>query len=739
MTTPDLRLNGPNTDTALATNNLATQLNSTVFRSITTTRQNFSTYEPNNGAPVFSDESVIGIDATVQSSVLTKSEAENAITTYYASGSGLRDVALPEEMQRYASASPYYFSSDLSVTYISGEAARIESVELKPSILVDSGSLGVAANSLNTDAGPINEILSVAYTKVGPTCVETRAVVTTEASTVSLRIQKRAEGSGYVWESAGVVIALPNTFTYLDQVIVFWLDSNTLFVFKRGGSDLIVVSFVDATFNSVVRVETLNAPITGWSRTPLTTGFSRVLCLATKSSGAGLTIYGFDGRLPAQRLHQVSGTPPAFHALITAGDSFQVVYTTSGTTVGIDTVHGGSGVVTTDTITVPDLPFRNANGSFVLESKIYVPFLPTSGLASDTVLLNTTTGSVTTHRSGLGVSGTVRDCLTSAMGALLVTQNHILRWRNIRDEVSAELVVSTSCVEIINGTVVVIKDLGTTIAPLTESSDTNTLYVRFFRNILDYHSPSPAPEFISDQPQSWDIRIVQSGFSYTGLVNLNAPLQIHSFGGLVRRGGNMYAVLIVGLAPSPASHANITPTPYLVPLTSRVPAVNESDKVMWANSVIGLLLNRSSFPTSADPNISYAFRNDTLPLRQTAAWLGASENRRKDVLSMCDGGTYAHRHTSLDLPVALRFSMNSGKSVIERYQTGIETSSLTLNSDLSVDTTSLSGQVANPILSGEQHLGSLAPRKQMLATHSTLFGTLTVYDNFGDNLPWIVE
>jgi len=740
MFSPDLRLNGPNTNKALTTNVLATQLNHSVFRGITTTRQNFSTYEPNKGSPVFSDDAVIGIDATVQASVLTKSEATHALTTYYATGSGLRDVALPDTMQKYASASPYYFSSDLSITYISGEAARIESVELKPSVLVDSGSFTFSPDSLNTDTGLISgEVLSIGYTKTGPTCVETRAMVATGISSVALNLQTRAEGTGYVWGDTGTVITLPNIFAYLDQVLVFWLDSHTLFVFKRGGSALVTIRFIGATFNHTIATETLNAPITGWSRTPLTTNFSRVLCLATKSPAEGLSVYGFDGRIPPQFLHKVSGNPPEFHALITDGDNFQVVYTVAGTTVGLDTMHGASGAVTVDTVSVPDLPFRNANGSFVLESKIYVPFLPTSGLASDTVLLNTVTRTVTTHRSGLGVFGTVKDCLTSAMGALLVTQNHILRWRNLRDLVAAELVVATSCVEITNGSVMIVKDLGTTVTPLTEVADTNKLYVRFFRNILDYHQPSPAPEFIADLPQSWDIRIVQSGFSYTGLIDINGLLQIHSFGGLVRRGGSMYAVLIVGLAPSPTSNANITPIPYLVPLTPRVPAVNESDKVMWANSVIGLLLNRSSFPTSADPNISYAFRNDTLPLRQTAAWLVASENRRKDVLSMCDGGTYAHRHTSLDLPVALRFSMNSGKSVIERYQTGIETSSLTLNSDLSVDTTSFSGQVSNTLLSGEQHLGSLAPRKQSLATHSNMFGTLTIYDTFGDGDPFIVE
>jgi hypothetical protein len=241
---------------------------------------------------------------------------------------------------------------------------------------------------------------------------------------------------------------------------------------------------------------------------------------------------------------------------------------------------------------------------------------------------------------------------------------------------------------------------------------TNRLYIRLIRNASETPYPKQFVETLSALTAHRLYINTTTYYTFT----FKSGLATSGVYGIVVRGGLQYAAIMAGWSASSLLE------PYLTPLTG--PFTDSTPKfgphVSYASGTT--LINHSTVTIGAT-----TFFYSPITLRHLAQW----QTERKVNVSPADLVSNVHkdRWTDCTVPIVLNYR-NANINIFEVYKPCVETTSMSLHNDMTVDTMDLTGASASALNNAERLFTTLWSSLSTLHNPSQYFGHVNVYDTF---------
>jgi hypothetical protein len=694
LTTPDISKHGLTSVDMLERTDPICALNPGVFNTISIKRVPARTAELAAHLPNYDESKFAWVDVETSSGGTVSKEAlTHAATVFYATCGGASNVSLPNQFYKYAPPVPYAFSGNMSLTYSTPESGSIGSLSLTQMGLKDTIDSVTTYSSSTLFQGLVGTISGITPT----VCQDgTQQLCIVSQSGTACNVSNLTENDSLnatsAWRINQTVIVPGFTATNLCA----WLDESTVFV--AASSSAALINFSSNTFKLLTFPGAIKAVQSSYQ-------FGQNCVVVSVVSGSGLETrcYYSTGTYSTPYTNNSTQNVALFLeadqqavALNSGAGLINFVFLSDWVQQRTASISLGSNYQVADFIVNEGIAYAVCIDSIASAPKFVK-------LVDSTVISN--------PAWPLFGWGSWVKSIVSSNGISILTSSGVYTLGSFTTNDPAVTSTQLSCAVLFNG------DLlgGHANNFIKISSDheiTNRLYIRLIRNA----SETPYPkQFVETLSALTEHRLYINTTTYYTFT-LKSGLTTSGVYGVVVRGDLQYAAIMAGWSAS-----NLL-EPYLTPLAGPFtdPTPKFGPHVSYA---VGTTLINHSTVTVGTTTFFYS----PTTLRHLAQW----QTERKVKVSPADLVSNVHkdRWTDCTVPIVLNYR-NANINIFEVYKPCVETTSMSLHNDMTVDTMDLTGATANAQNNAERLFTTLWSSLSTLHNPSQYFGHVNVYDTF---------
>lgn len=738
-----------------------TQLNGEVWSKIETAVKPFKTFDTDTVTGSFNDSGVVGVEATLSSAYLDSKQRDYACTSFYALGGGALPLALPKALQDYASPSPYIFTGDLTLTFKDSDLCNISSVPISPLITVNDAINPVLEPEILFGSFTFDKLLVVSSSRDSNVCSERYGAVGYSSSNVlTFSLLKPQYTIAQTFEvDVSIDLGSIDTFYNLTPCSLVWLNVNTCVFGIQGQNTVYLITI------SVDNVTLTVTPLYG----------SEILYISENKD----SIFSNDSIL-ISRYDAVSGFK--IYAISDFGE--QLLYTGDGVFVGFYKTSDFTAIATRDllnnsviikilqnwvnpcsSIISSDLTSSlgtnwSSHGAIVYEGIVYFLLISADGAIA---LLRVSDGYIIKSKiwNDPFSLGSILKVVVGASGILVLGSDfsRILRYENdLREGILFPSNYGLGTITgafVFNGIAYYVNNLSARALGTFDNITIHT-YFRCIRNIQQTPFATDYTNISSSNP-GWVVS-VYVGFGNYYSFDLTPYIQGNSFtafSGFIRRGDKLYGVFLKSKRWKGDGAGSLSHYPLIVEASEltydSVSGLNLDNVVVWSQNFnfeysltfydannVSYTEDKFKVITTLVDSLSIQYKvlgYANIHLGHSKEWLQNRLAYAKDGALVSGDKYFAERFTSFDLPIIGMYRLNNSDNVIfEHFIPCIDSQTLSLHSDLTVDETQFEGKWTTVENAGERSLSSLSPRMNILANQSMFLGIVNIYDTLTPNV-----